>query len=131
MQSLDSTSLCNNILFLEHSQDEKLQPGQYPSNQSGQYPTYPNNGPYPQPPSGQYPIGVQYPPGSTAYPANSYQQAQQMTIVTQPATITTIRFTEFPTQIQCPHCHAQIVTACDYTEGTAVYLIAVVICLLG
>ena len=123
-------------------------PGQYPPTVQ---PGYPPAGQYPPgaQPAGQYPPGVQpagqyppgaqpagqYPPPGTGYPAPGYQQGQPpmttTTIIAQPTTLTTIRFTEYPTQIQCPHCHAQVVTTCDYTDGTAVWLIAVVICLLG
>lgn len=36
-----------------------------------------------------------------------------------------------PTNIQCPHCHAHVVTRLDYEVGTLTWLIAGVLCLVG
>ncbi|XP_057313883.1 cell death-inducing p53-target protein 1 homolog [Hydractinia symbiolongicarpus] len=105
------------------------QGGQYPPAQGGQYPP-PQGGQYPPPQGGQYPPpqGGQYPP------QQGYGQAQQTTIITtQPTVIAggVLRFSEFPMQITCPHCQAQVVTTCNYVDGTAVWVIALLICLFG
>jgi len=121
-------------------------PGQYPppayppAAQGGQYPPPAQGGQYPPPQGGQYPPpaqGGQYPPPAQGkYPVQPQQPgyaATTTTVITQPGVVgaTVLRFSEYPMQIVCPRCQAQVVTSCQYTAGTFAWVICLVICFLG
>lgn len=124
-----SLNLCNHLFIDEKTGYPPQQGGPYPPAQGGPYPPA-QGGQYPPPQGGQYPPpqGGQYPP------QQGYGQAQQTTIITTQPTVIAggiLRFSEFPMQITCPHCQAQVVTSCNYVDGTAVWVIALLICLFG
>ena len=115
------------------------QPGGYPPAQPGyQAQGYPQQG-YPPagPEQGYPPAQPGYPPAATTQPppyaAGPPPPQGPTVVVTQPAVVqtTVMRFGEFPTNMQCPQCHAQILTSTNYVNGTLVFLLAGGMCVVG
>ncbi|EDO33373.1 predicted protein, partial [Nematostella vectensis] len=55
------------------------------------------------------------------------------TVIQQPATVVVnpIGFYETPVSMNCPTCHATIVTATDYVTGTLTWLACFGLCIIG
>lgn len=100
----------------------------YPPPQGGAYPP-PQPGAYPPPQPGAYP-----PPQPGAYPQQpGYPAAQPAAtvVVTQPVVVGGfMRLGEFPQQIVCPTCQANVLTSTTYTSGTWTFILALILCLI-
>ena len=59
------------------------------------------------------------------------QQAHTTVVVGQPQTVLVQQFREAPVNTQCPHCHAQVITATQYETGTFAWIICLVLCIVG
>ena len=64
-------------------------------------------------------------------PQYGQQQASTTVVVGQPQTVLVQQFREAPVNTQCPHCHAQVITATQYETGTFAWIICLVLCIVG
>ncbi|XP_055875073.1 cell death-inducing p53-target protein 1-like [Biomphalaria glabrata] len=109
------------------------QAGYYPP-PAGMYPPPGQPGGYPPPgqPGGYPPPGQPYPP-QAGYPSQSTQSHMNTVVVTQPqAPVVVVQtFNAVPVRTNCPHCHADIVTATHFESGTFTWVICIILCVVG
>ena len=109
----------------------------YPAQQQGyppQQPGYPPQQPGYPPQQKGYPPPQPYTPQPVAQPPPQIQQTSSTTVVMQQQPTVVVTNTSFgngSTAMQCPFCSATITTSVNYIEGTMVWLLAGVLCIVG
>ncbi|XP_046330073.1 lipopolysaccharide-induced tumor necrosis factor-alpha factor homolog [Haliotis rufescens] len=105
--------------------------------QSGYPPAQPANPQSGYPPAQPAYPQSGYPPAQPAYPQSGYNPGpssygRTTVVVTQPSTMMySGHMGPNAARVQCPYCHAQVVTSTTHQVGTCTWAAACIICLLG